>query len=131
MNSKKLWLTGIASFLPIITLPVSFSILILLAVLDGTPPQDYSEQNGGVALFATMIMFFSIIIIAGCVHAVKIYFIYDTFNSPYVKKNNRVLWLVLLSLLAIFVSPFYWYMNLFKHRNDERENEAIELEQPI
>jgi hypothetical protein len=114
-QGKKIWL-GILSFLPII-----FTVILLVYVfttfipemirLDGLEHDD--EQ--AISFFSNFLPFIILAILSSLLMlGLKIYFIFHAVSNEQVRKEERIVWILLFIFMGAVAFPIYWIIRILK-----------------
>ena len=110
-KSKKLFL-GFLTFWPFAYIFVFFFFVIAMMALAGV-----GDGSLFGLLFIPLFVLHFLTIIAAI--GMQIYYIVNVFNNKNVDEDQRVMWVILLVLAGLFVSPVYWYLNIWKDEEEE------------
>ncbi|MGE5480032.1 MAG: PLDc N-terminal domain-containing protein [Chloroflexota bacterium] len=122
MSKSKVFWTGLASFLPLILVIVMLFFMINY-ISDIITLSSQAEISGGseppefILAWVKNFMYLSIILTVISI-ASLIYFIYDVFHNKHVEQRYQVAWLLVILLASVVGFPIYWFMNIFKYRNE-------------
>ncbi len=103
-------LLGIATVWPILWIPIFIAAMFSTILLNGPgrpPDPDVFPLAMLIILPIHMLTVFGSI-------ALSIFYIVNVFRNNRVKKDQQVLWVVMLIMFGMIAEPIYWYMYIWK-----------------
>ena len=117
MSAAQKTLTGIAAFLPIITLVVYF-IVFFSFFMDMLPyMHNHYEPEPEEFLPGIFLIVLTAIIMGLVMLGIKVFFIIHSLNNRQVQGDERIVWILVFIFAGIVAYPIYWYMRIVQQPN--------------
>ena len=99
-------LLGLASFWPIIYMPLFFSIIFGSIFMSASQNQDFPT-----AIFLILPMHLLTMIVSFALIGL---FAFDIYKNERIEGDKKVLWLLILFFMNFIAYPVYWYLYIWK-----------------
>ena len=116
---------GIFSLLPLLSVIAYFIIFFNLFTSSIIPAIEEKLDGPPPGFIRHMILFVIWAIVMSMISiGLMIYFLIHSINNPYVSKDERIMWILLLIFLLVIAAPIYWYMRIWDTPHKEKAGTA-------
>ena len=114
MSPAQKTLSGIAAFIPLISLVVSLIVFLSFFMKMLPFMNDYYEPAPEDFLPDILVIILVALIMSLVMLGVMVYFIIHCINNRYVRSDERIVWILVFIFAGIVGYPIYWFMRILK-----------------